>query len=96
MSEVLEKLGESAKKAIEKTRDVADYIVEKAPELSRGMAMVTVSAVAVAIPTLALAAVFPSIVSFYAFLVPVISIFMQLSISIIIISLVIGVAKRLI
>lgn len=95
MSEVLEKVTLGMKEVGEKFRYVADYMLEKMPDVVRSIAMastvliVASSAVAIAMYTVG------SIHLFSAVIVPMVLLLVQIFVSISIVALIIGVARRL-
>lgn len=80
----------------EKVEGIARHIEERAPELSRGIAMLTTASLVASIPVIALATSFPTVALMAPYVLTFVTFLIQLGLAVMIVSLVIGVARRII
>ena len=95
IEKIPEKVAALAKESLERARKVASYMEERAPRLARSIATIGMSATFTAISIGVLASVFPGVAQAFTYLVPLIVMMLQISIAIMLFSLVIGCARRL-
>lgn len=93
---ITRRIEETAKEIGSKLSDVAKHVEEKAPQLARGIAMLSTSSLVVAVPAVLITQLFPQALPVASALLPIIIFVIQLSISIMILSLTVGVARRII
>ena len=94
--EYVTKIAETGKKILSKMSEIGEEVEKKAFDLSRGLTSLSISVLAIGSTVVALASLFPVFLSTFAGLIPFLVLAIQLGVTIMIVSLVIGVSKRLI
>lgn len=86
----------SFKAASEKIARVGETILEKTPDIARSMAILTATGIVVASSISAVAVAFPTITTVATVAIPILFMLIQMGVAVIVITLIISVAKRLI
>jgi len=94
--EYVTKIAETGKKILGKMSEIGEEIEKKAFDISRGLTSLSISVLAIGSTVVALASLFPIFLSTFAGLIPFLVLAIQLGVTIMIISLVVGVSRRLI
>jgi hypothetical protein len=94
--EYVTKIAETGKRILGKMGEIGEEVEKRAFDLSRGLASLSISVLAIGSTVVALASLFPVFLSTFAGLIPFLTLAIQLGVTIMIISLVVGVSKRLI
>ena len=94
--EYVTKVAETGKRILGKMSEIGEEIEKKAFDLSRGLTCLSISVLAIGSTVIALASLFPVFLSTFAGLIPFLVLAIQLGVTIMIVSLVIGVSRRLI
>ena len=94
--EYVTKIAETGKKILGKMSEIGEEVEKRAFDISRGLTSLSISVLAIGSTVIALASLFPIFLSTFAGLIPFLVLAIQLGVTIMIVSLVIGVSKRLI
>jgi hypothetical protein len=94
--EYVTRIAETGKKILGKMSEIGEEVEKKAFDISRGLTSLSISVLAIGSTVVALASLFPVFLSTFAGLIPFLTLAIQLGVTIMIVSLVIGVSKRLI
>jgi len=94
--EYVTKIAETGKKILSKMGEIGEEVEKRAFDLSRGLTSLSISVLAIGSTVVALASLFPVFLSTFAGLIPFLVLAIQLGVTIMIVSLVIGVSRRLI
>jgi len=94
--EYVTKIAETGKRILGKMSEIGEEVEKKAFDISRGLTSLSISVLAIGSTVVALASLFPIFLSTFAGLIPFLVLAIQLGVTIMIVSLVIGVSRRLI
>ena len=94
--EYVTKIAETGKRILGKMSEIGEEVEKKAFDISRGLTSLSISVLAIGSTVIALASLFPVFLSTFAGLIPFLVLAIQLGVTIMIVSLVIGVSRRLI
>jgi len=94
--EYVTRIAETGKRILGKMSEIGEEVEKRAFDISRGLTSLSISVLAVGSTVVALASLFPVFLSTFAGLIPFLTLAIQLGVTIMIVSLVIGVSKRLI
>jgi hypothetical protein len=94
--EYVSRIAETGKRILRKMGEIGEEVEKKAFDISRGLTSLSISVLAIGSTVVALASLFPVFLSTFAGLIPFLTLAIQLGVTIMIVSLVIGVSKRLI
>ena len=94
--EYVTKIAETGKRILGKMSEIGEEVEKKAFDISRGLTSLSISVLAIGSTVVALVSLFPVFLSTFAGLIPFLVLAIQLGVTIMIVSLVIGVSRRLI
>ena len=94
--EYVTRIAETGKKILGKMSEIGEEVEKKAFDISRGLTSLSISVLAIGSTVVALASLFPVFLSTFAGLIPFLVLAIQLGVTIMIVSLVIGISKRFI
>jgi len=94
--EYVTKIAETGKRILSKMSEIGEEVEKRAFDISRGLTSLSISVLAIGSTVIALASLFPIFLSTFAGLIPFLVLAIQLGVTIMIVSLVIGVSRRLI
>jgi hypothetical protein len=94
--EYVTKIAETGKRILSKMSEIGEEVEKRAFDISRGLTSLSISVLAIGSTVIALASLFPVFLSTFAGLIPFLVLAIQLGVTIMIVSLVIGVSRRLI
>jgi len=92
---IIKSIEKSMKEVSEKAKGVSGYVVERAPQVARATVMILTSSITTFIVVSSIIVAFPSIAAIAPIFVTMLSIVAQISIAMLILSLVIGLARTL-